>query len=484
MKLLKLSLLGILVSACAAKETGSGDISRMPRQTPAQEVVERITPMDIDSRKARQIFEKRAFENGLEVFAVQKASIPMVTISITVRNGAFVETEDLDGLAHFYEHMFFKANERYPSQRDFMQALNRLGVELGPNMNAYTSTESVRYFFTLQSHLLDQGLEFMSHALIRPSFQQEELEREREVILSELDMYDSDPSHSFFQNEVLKNLFSEHYTRKNIGGSREVIRETTQEKMREIQNQYYVPNNSSIFVVGHFEPNELWASVERHFGPRAWSQAPDPFTERPIPAHPPLEDSIRAIKRDRVQTVTVTKAFHGPSFVENDRETVVFDLLGRLLNRDSSRFQKELVDSGLATTAGFSSWTQRHTSLLMFSLEAMPEKAQAAASKFQSLIAQMSQGGFFNQNELAVAKTGMEASAAYDTEVGQRLALGLGNIWSSTGSLDYYVNYIEMLRSIELKDIDQALKKYIGDQHFVVAALLPEEAKEIELSLR
>lgn len=468
-------------TACATRdlpESGPENQASAPQEIPA---VEEGVPMTNSREMRRQVFEKRELDNGLEVFAIPKPTIPMVTVMIAVRNGAFVETPDLDGLAHFYEHMFFKANQRYSSQGDFMAALDELGAELGPNMNAYTSTESVRYFFTIQSRQLDEGLDFMAQALIRPEFKQEELEKERQVILSELDMYDSDPSQSFFQDVVMKNLFSNFYSHKNIGGDREVIKTVTQEKMREIQSRFYVPNNSSIFVVGQFDPEVLWKSVEKHFGSKVWPEGKDPFVEKPVPEHPPLTESQIHQKKDKVQTVSVIQAYHGPSYGKDDRATIVFDLLSLLLSRETSIFQEQLVDSGLATSAYFYSWTQRHTSPLLFNMEALPEKAGEAAKKFQELIQKIASGGVFSQKDLEIAKTGIEARTAFDMEVGQRMALGLGDIWSSTGSLDYYVDYIEVLRSIELEEINSVVQTYLKDKPAIVAALLPESMNELDL---
>jgi zinc protease len=111
--------------------------------------------------------------NGLEVYLIEKKAIPMATVLIAVRNGSFIETEQNNGLAHLYEHMFFKANDKMPSQPQFMHALDEMGIELGPNMNAYTSTESVRYFFTIHTQYLERGLGFMADALITPKFLQE-----------------------------------------------------------------------------------------------------------------------------------------------------------------------------------------------------------------------------------------------------------------------------------------------------------------------
>jgi len=427
---------------------------------------------------AENSYDYKKLENGLEVYAIHKGSIPMVTVMIAVKNGAFVETPDIDGLAHLYEHMFFKANEKVPSQKEFINILDQLGVELGPNMNAYTSTESVRYFFTIQSAFLERGLHFMADAVKTPLFLPNELENERKVVIGEFDRYEASPSQIFFQKDIMGRMFATYFTRKNTIGSRSVILSATPEQMHNIQKRFYIPNNSALFIVGDYDAESLWPKVEEAFGD--WKAGPDPFVENPIPAHPPLEKTYHFNKSAAVQTVNIVTAYHGPSLVEDNLGTVVFDVVSLMLGLESSPFQKELVHSGLASSASMFSWSQRYTSPVMFSLETQSEKSKQAYDKLNDLIKRISAGQFFNQKDLETAKAAIEVRSAYDREVGQRYALGLASVWTSTGSLDYYLNYIPLVKTIQLSDIDATLKKYIAGQNSVTGVLHPEGSGKID----
>lgn len=423
-------------------------------------------------------YDYKKLENGLEVYAIHKGSIPMVTVMIAVKNGSFVETPDIDGLAHLYEHMFFKANEKVSSQQEFIKTLDQLGVELGPNMNAYTSTESVRYFFTIQSQFLDRGLQFMADAVRTPLFLQDELENERKVVIGEFDRYEASPSQIFFQKDVMGRLFSKYFTRKNTIGSRSVILTATPEQMHSIQHRFYIPNNSALFIVGDFTSDELWPKIEEAFG--GWKSGPNPFVENPIPEHPPLEKTYHFNKAAPVQTVNIVAAYHGPSLVEDNPGTVAFDLASIMLGLESSSFQKELVHSGLSSSASMSIWSQRYTSPLIFGVETSPDKSKAAYDKLNNLIDRVSAGGFFSQSDLDTAKAALEVRSAYDREVGQRFALGLASIWTSTGSLDYYLNYIPLVKEIQLADIDKAFAQYVKGKNYVCGVLHPEDSGKID----
>src|SRR6202040_2163232 len=102
--------------------------------------------------------------NGLLVAVVENPAVPLVTIEIGVHNGSMNEPLALNGLSHLYEHMFFKGNAAIPTQEGYMKRLR----ELGAVWNGTTGNERVDYFFTMATHNLERGMEFMSHAIKTP----------------------------------------------------------------------------------------------------------------------------------------------------------------------------------------------------------------------------------------------------------------------------------------------------------------------------
>lgn len=476
MKKILFSGLAILTLSCSTKqETAVPEAIGVNQE---KSLIKSEMQAEESPMSPKQDYIMKTLSNGLEVYMFPKHQIPMVTVLIAVKNGAYVQTPDIEGLAHLYEHMFFKANEKIPSQPQFMAALDRLGVELGPNMNAYTSTESVRYFFTIQSRFLKEGIEFMSDAVISPKFLPEELEKERQVVIGEFDRYESSPLQVFFQKDILQSLFTTYFTRKNTIGSREVILKASPEQMRYIQKRFYIPNNSALFLVGDFDPEKLYPIIEEYFS--RWAAGPDPFEESPIPEHPKLEKTKTFVKKAAVETVNVVQAYQGPSLVLENKDTIAFDLMSIMLSLESSAFQKELIHSGLASNAYFYSWSQRYTSPLFFSLETSTDKASQAYLKMKELIERISKGGFFTEEELKLAKDSIEVRSAYDREVGQKYALALAAVWTSTGSLDYYTSYIPEMRKFQLADIDAALDRFVSNKPYVFGALVPENAPDIQ----
>ena len=206
--------------------------------------------------------ERSSLKNGLQVIVVENHTVPLVTIEIAVKAGAYAEPKEWNGLMHFYEHMFFKGNKVIPDQSAFMKKVRDLGI----SFNGVTSDEAVRYYFTLPRENLEPGLTFMYDAISAPLFDPGEMEKEKGAVLAEIDRAESEIGHDFVK-AAEKALYGTYYYRKDILGDREVIRNATPETMRAIQHRYYIPNNSALIIAGDVQPQEAQALARRIFEP-------------------------------------------------------------------------------------------------------------------------------------------------------------------------------------------------------------------------
>src|SRR5919108_4628204 len=250
--------------------------------------------------------QRTTLANGLEVIVVENHGVPLVTVEAVVRNGAFTQTPAFEGLAHLYEHMIFGANMYYPQAEDFLARLS----ELGADYNGRTSEEAVNYWLTLVADSVEPAMRALASALREPSFRQDELEREREVVIGEYDRNESNPFYHL-QRAVDRALWTTAWSRKNPLGERKVILATTPAQMREIQRKYYVPNNTALIVTGAVSAERAFRLAQHIFGD--WKRAPDPFVADPIPPVPRLDGNVGVIVEQPVGTVLVMLRWHGPS---------------------------------------------------------------------------------------------------------------------------------------------------------------------------
>src|SRR3954453_1195058 len=127
--------------------------------------------------------------NGLEIVVIENHKVPLATIEIAVKNGAYTEGPEYSGLSHLFEHMFFKANRDYPDQERFLKRTQ----ELGMIWNGTTGPERVNYFFTFDRDSLEAGLKFMNAAIRYPIYREEDMQKERPVVDGEFQRGESDP---------------------------------------------------------------------------------------------------------------------------------------------------------------------------------------------------------------------------------------------------------------------------------------------------
>src|ERR1700675_5017318 len=128
-----------------------------------------------------KIIQRKVLANGLEVIVVENHGVPLATIEIDVKNGSFTQSPEYEGLAHMYEHMFFKANSKYPEMNQFWDRAS----ELGAVFNGSTEEERVNYYMTVPAEKLGDAIQLVASAIRAPLFRRDELERERQVVSGE-----------------------------------------------------------------------------------------------------------------------------------------------------------------------------------------------------------------------------------------------------------------------------------------------------------
>jgi zinc protease len=411
--------------------------------------------------------------NGLDVVVIENPVVPLVTIELNVRNGSYTEPPEYNGLSHLYEHMFFKANALIPTQEKYLERVQ----ELGMSWNGTTSEERVNYFFTFNRDNLKEGLEFMRAAAVTPLFLQSELERERPVVTGEYDRNEANPYFHLFR-EVNKKMWYKYYSRKNVLGERDVILTCDQKKMQTIQNRYYIPNNSALFIAGDVKHEEIFKLAEQYFGD--WKRGEDPFKLYPVPDHPPLMKNETVIVEKPVNAVMVQLGWHGPCLSKDTKATYAADVFSYILGQRDSKFQKNLVESGLLMFVGLNYYTLDHTGPITVQAQTTADKYQQAEKAIFEEIGKFTGPDYYTDEQLENAKYQLELNEMYQQERPSSFVHTVGFWWAVTNGLDYYLNYVDNLRKVTRKDINEYVQKYIQNAPYVKGVLIsPEERKKV-----
>ena len=189
--------------------------------------------------------------NGLRVVTVPLHDTKAVTVFVFTKVGSRYEQRSTNGISHFIEHLMFKGTTKRPSTLDISKLLDGVGAKY----NAFTSKDWTGYYVKINHEHLPLALDVVSDMLQHSLFAPKEIERERGVIIEEINMYDDNPTMSIediFESAV----FGDHHQLGwNIAGPREVIRGVARPTILRFRDQYYHAKNMLIVVAGKLGPS-------------------------------------------------------------------------------------------------------------------------------------------------------------------------------------------------------------------------------------
>jgi zinc protease len=432
--------------------------------------------------------ERHVLDNGLEVFVEENHIVPLTTIRITFRAGAIVETEEINGLCHLYEHMLFKGNDLYKDQEEFMAALKRMGVG---NWNGGTSTEYVTYYIMIPSDKLEQGLSFWAHAVMSPLLSREELIKEREVVYNEIAGKQSAPEYALFEAK-LHALYPDYWYRRDTGGSLDVIKTATVEQLAFIKDNYYVPNNAAIFISGDVDPAAAVEVVKKHYG--SWQKGPD-FPEitphKQLPKHKWTAVDTSPSKG----LVNVSFTFRGPDAGLDTESTYSADIWGQILSDPEGKFKHNLYKAvpelhGGTRHISASYFTQRDAGETSFSFViALSEKTdlwKTIKRLKHSLIQEiynMSKEDYFSETELISAKKELEDHDILSRETAAGYMSNLSFWWAST-STDYYLSYLDRVKKVSVSEIQTFINSYLDNKNMLTTIWINSDDNKVHNILK
>lgn len=209
--------------------------------------------------------------NGLRIVVENIDYVNSVSVGLWVKNGSRNENDRNNGISHFIEHMFFKGT------------INRTALEIaeciedvGGQINAFTGKEATCFYVKVLDSHLDLAIDVISDMLFNSKFLPEDIEKEKGVIIEEINMSEDSPE------DVLSDLHSRAMWGKDsisfpILGSIDTVKSFTQEDLIEYISSYYIPENSVISVAGNVDLNNVEKLIEKYFG--TWNTLNEKVTD-------------------------------------------------------------------------------------------------------------------------------------------------------------------------------------------------------------
>lgn len=289
-----------------------------------------------DLRSALPPLTLRRLPNGLRVGLLPNHRSPVVATALVYGVGARHETSTEAGAAHFLEHMMFKGSARYgPGEID------HLTRALGGSNNAFTSHDLTLYYFTFAADRWRHALDLEADRMASLTLDAAEVERERQVILEELAMYEDEPWEALEQ-EISTSLFAPHPYGRPVIGTRDSLAQIDAAALRDFHRRHYHPANAVLLLAGDLDAG-AFEDVEKAFGPLDAGPAPAPMAPAPTGGKRPSDP--RRIERRHGEVPRFLFALPAPAARHPDHPLLL--LLTAVLGFGrASRLHRALVDEG------------------------------------------------------------------------------------------------------------------------------------------
>lgn len=200
--------------------------------------------------------EKFVLDNGIEVICDKLDFFQTFSMGFWVRIGSIFESESTNGYTHLLEHMLFKGTEK----RNYLDISIEID-QVGGYINAFTEQENTCFYVNLTKEYLNLGVDILSDMITNSKLDENELEKEKQVAIEELKMYEDSPD-ELISDLFYKNLWKNHPLGRPIIGNISNIQNATRDKLTYFLKNFYTSNNLVISISGNFDQKQLLKELE------------------------------------------------------------------------------------------------------------------------------------------------------------------------------------------------------------------------------
>lgn len=409
-------------------------------------------------------FDQITLKNGLRIIGERIPHFRSVSVGFWVGSGSQYETPDEAGLSHFLEHMVFKGTEKRTT-RQIAEEMDKVGGQL----NAFTSKECTCFYAKVVDEHLPLAMDVLSDLVTAPIFDPTELEKEKGVVIEEINMSADDPEDSVHELLMLAN-YGDQPVARPILGTEEKIAAYSSEDLRAYWKKMYRPQNTVLALAGNYDWNAVVALAEKLLD--KWS--PDAFESRACTTNP-VPVTLLTKEKD-IEQIHICLGF--PALPIGDERSYELSLFNSVFGgaMSSRLFQKIREERGAAYTVY--SYPNAYTDSGMLSVYA-GTNPDAAAEVYGLLLGEAkklaSEG--MTRDEFMMAREqlkagyilGLESTSARMQSLGRRLLL-LGNTRTET-------EVIDRVNAIDFDSTNALMHEILSAPHS--AALVGKNAESI-----
>jgi len=422
----------------------------------------------------------RRLPNGLTIIAEQMP-LDVVNLSLWLRVGSAVESDAINGIAHFLEHMIFKGTHELPCGE-----FERRIEERGARTNAATSQDYTKYYITAAPQDFAALAPLQIQMVMNPRISDEDFARERPVILEEIRRAEDNPQRRTYARSM-EMVFDRLPYRRPVLGPAAVIEGLTPDQMREFHSTWYQPQNMTAVAVGNLPVETLVATVaegfEQAMAQRTQTQAspvkPSIAQFQSLLAcdlEPPFTAVQRAIHPDPSLTqARLIMTWRVPGMADLE-ETYALDVLASILGRGrTSRLVRDLrEDRNLVSSISCSNMTLAHQGVFMVSAKVAPEHLPVVETAIADHIRTLAEAPV-TPEELRRVKTQVANRFIFANETPSERAGLYGFYHTLTGDIADGIHYPTHIQRLDLSDLLTSAQHYLSSEAYGLVTLCPED---------
>jgi predicted Zn-dependent peptidase len=404
--------------------------------------------------------QARTLDNGLLVLVRERPTTEVAAISVGIRGGSRDEEPATVGAAHFMEHMYFQGTPRRPTSQEIDQEVTARGGWL----NAWTGWESINFQAMVPADEFDVALGVISDLLVNSLFEEEKIDKERRVVLEELNRRLNSPG-GHVQDVFARTIFEGHPAENLPIGNRETLARSDRAVLVNFRDTYFVANNMVVAVVGNVRAEEVFAKVGQAFA--EMRTGPKPSFH---PAAPPLAREWSVDGAAPGQQARLALGTPAPGSDNDDRYAL--DLLTSVLGASGRRLHNEVVEArGLASDIGVAFWELTDVGVWEVWASTTPDRVSSVIEVVKAQVQDL-RARPLDQAAIDEAKAYIRGSSrlGLESSISQAQRYSDGVVLGRFEALDHY---LERIQALTAEDVLAVANKYLDPDRMTLVVLKP-----------
>ncbi|NER30462.1 MAG: insulinase family protein [Symploca sp. SIO1C4] len=409
--------------------------------------------------------------SGLTI-VVEQMPVEAVNLNLWINVGSTVESDEINGMAHFLEHMVFKGTPRLKSGE-----FERLIEERGAVTNAATSQDYTHYYVTTAPQDFAQLAPLQLDVVLNPSIADDAFERERLVVLEEIRRSEDNPSRRMFRRAI-EMAFEQLPYRRQVLGSAQVIEQLQPQQMRDFHAHWYQPNSMTAVAVGNLPVDNLIEVVAEGLTkvkPNILDNPPsNSKNQQLLEPEPAFREIVRQEYVDKaLQQARLIMVWRVPGMRDLE-QTYALDIIAGILGRGrTSRLVRDLREERqLVNSIGASNITQQFQGLFyicaQLSVENLAQVEEAITQHIRQVHTEL-----VSQVEIARMRTKVANRFIFGNEKPSDRTSLYGYYHSQLGDLTPALNYPARIQSLDAIDLQRAAVQYLSPNAYGIVIIKP-----------